>query len=211
MNNIYIALEKSVLVPNKQITLEDIASIFCTDPEIRHQVGLIKLHTFTNDENDYIVITVMKLIKEISLKFKDISVTSIGQPECIVYYRNTKENSRIKQIVKAIFLMILTFFGTAYSIMSYNGDVGTDLLLKRLYYLFTGIDVSVTSYMLLPGIIFYSLGLGLGMIIFFNHGLNHNSVLDPTPLQVQMRLYEEDVNQSIITDSSRKGKIIDVD
>ena len=48
------------------------------------------------------------------------------------------------------------------------------------------------------------------MIVFFNHGINHKKTDDPTPLQVQMRLYEEDVNKTIIMNSSRNGNTIDV-
>ncbi|MBO5509897.1 MAG: stage V sporulation protein AA, partial [Lachnospiraceae bacterium] len=141
----------------------------------------------------------------------DVQITNIGSPETVVYYRNTTPSQKYNQTIKAILLMLLTFFGTAYSIMSYNGDVGSDQLLQRLYLLFTGHDVALTSTALLPGIISYSLGLGLGMIVFFNHGLNHNSKNDPTPLQVQMRQYEKEVNDSIIVDSGRKGTMIDAD
>ena len=49
------------------------------------------------------------------------------------------------------------------------------------------------------------------MIIFFNHGINNKDTDDPTPLQVQMRLYEQNVNQAIIIDSDRNRETIDVD
>ena len=57
----------------------------------------------------------------------------------------------------------------------------------------------------------YSIGLCVGMITFFNHGINQKDTDDPTPLQVQMRLYEQNVNQSIILDSERNNKTIDAD
>ena len=54
-------------------------------------------------------------------------------------------------------------------------------------------------------------GLFFGMLLFFNHGLNHKKADDPTPLQVQMRLYERDVNDAIVVDSAREGTSLDVD
>jgi stage V sporulation protein AA len=209
--NVYIALEQSVLVSNKGIHIEDIATVFCVKPDIAEGVKKIKLHQFTKTDMEYAVISAMKLVEQINITYKNVSVINIGTPETIVYYKNTPPAKKHTQLIKATFLMILTFFGTAYTIMSYNGDVGSDTLLQRLYMLFTGREVDVSSSALLPGIIGYSLGLGIGMIIFFNHGINKNSVNDPTPLQVQMRLYEKEVNESIITDSVRKGSIIDVD
>lgn len=112
--------------------------------------------------------------------------------------------------VKAVLLMVLAFFGTAYSIMSYNGDVGAIDLLKNLYELFTGKTGTEGDIGLSFGIIAYSLGLAIGMIVFFNHGINKKDIDDPTPLQVQMRLYEEDVNKAIIVNSERKNQTIDV-
>lgn len=57
----------------------------------------------------------------------------------------------------------------------------------------------------------YSLGLFIGIIIFFNHGARKKFTDDPTPLQVQMRQYEQEVNQTVITDSERKKAVRDVD
>jgi len=34
---------------------------------------------------------------------------------------------------------------------------------------------------------------------------------DPTPLQVEMRIYEEEVNKALIKEASREGNTIDVD
>ena len=95
--------------------------------------------------------------------------------------------------------------------MSYNGDVGSKELLEKLYTLFTGNPSKENPKGLSLGIIMYSVGLCIGMIIFFNRGINKKNADDPTPLQVQMRLYEQDVNQSIIIDSGRNKETIDVD
>ena len=57
----------------------------------------------------------------------------------------------------------------------------------------------------------YSLGLGLGIIVFFNHVGGRNLTKDPTPIEVALRKYEQDVDQTIIDTADREGKIIDVD
>ena len=113
--------------------------------------------------------------------------------------------------IKAGALMLLAFLGTAFSIMSYNGDAGISDLMEDLYVMFTGNTPVPGDIGPVMGIVSYSIGLCVGMIIFFNHGINKNKTDDPTPLQVQMRLYEQDVNKCIVVDSSRKDKTIDVD
>lgn len=207
---IYISLDQSILVNNRKVTIGDIASIFCTDLDIKNTVSKIEITTLTNTKQDQVVISAMKLIELISMAYKDIIIENIGETETIVYYKNTSITKKYEEKFKALLLMILAFFGTSYSIMAYNCDVGTDELLEKLYTLFTG-KTEISSTGLLIAALGYSIGLCIGLIIFFNHGINTKNEDDPTPLQVQMRMYEQDVNSCIITDSSRKNKTIDVD
>ena len=208
---VYISLEQSTLVPSRNVHIGDIATIFCINKDISCGVTKIPVCVFSNTEQDQMVVSVMKLIELISTHYKDVSVISIGCPETIVYYRNLKPTTKRSGLLKSLFLMLIAFFGTAYSIMSYNGDVASDVLLDKLYYLFTGTTAAHAGNAPVLGVLAYSVGLGVGMIIFFNHGMCKNSITDPTPLQVQMRLYEKQVNDSIIIDSSRKNKTLDVD
>ena len=44
----------------------------------------------------------------------------------------------------------------------------------------------------------YSIGLGLGIIIFFNHFSKFSLTEDPTPIEIEMTTYEKETNASII-------------
>ena len=55
-----------------------------------------------------------------------------------------------------------------------------------------------------------ALGLLLGVLIFFNHFGKRKLTTDPTPIEVQMRLYEDEVDTAIIQNASRKESGIDV-
>ena len=57
----------------------------------------------------------------------------------------------------------------------------------------------------------YTVGLALGMCIFFNHIGGRRITKDPTPIEVEMRIYEDEVNRALIATSEREGKEIDVD
>ena len=52
----------------------------------------------------------------------------------------------------------------------------------------------------------YSLGLGGGIILFYNHIGKRRITKDPTPIEVEMRLYEKDVNETIIDNATRLAK-----
>ena len=57
----------------------------------------------------------------------------------------------------------------------------------------------------------YSIGLFLGIMIFFNHLGRKKITHDPTPIQVEMRTYEKDVDTTFIENCGRKGNSNDVD
>ncbi len=57
----------------------------------------------------------------------------------------------------------------------------------------------------------YSVGLSLGIIVFFNHVGGRRLTKDPTPIEVEMRKYETDVNNALVDTAEREGKTIDVE
>ena len=59
--------------------------------------------------------------------------------------------------------------------------------------------------------IFYCLGLPVGILAFFNHVGKKKITPDPTPIQVQMRKYEQDVDTTFIEEAEREGNSLDVD
>ena len=54
------------------------------------------------------------------------------------------------------------------------------------------------------------MGLAIGIVVFFNHCAAWKLNTDPTPLEVEMRLYEENVNKTLIQNSGRKESGVDV-
>lgn len=202
---LYIALDQSKVVHQRDVKIQDIATMFCSDQDIAHNAGNIPVFTFPDQENTSQVVTAMKLVELISLMYKDITIQTIGESEIILYYKQIKKITRITDKMRAAFLIMIAFFGSAYSIMSYNTDVGAAELMNQLHELYTGTVPQGPTI----GMLAYSIGLCIGIIVFFNHGIMNKLSDDPTPLQVQMRLYEQNVNKTIVLDSQRNNKTID--
>ena len=93
-----------------------------------------------------------------------------------------------------------TFFGAAFSIMTFNTDVDVGTLFQKIYFQVTG-KIS-SGFTILE--ISYSIGLAIGVLFFFNHFSHLKFSADPTPMQVQMRKYEDDVNTTILEDLNRE-------
>ena len=50
----------------------------------------------------------------------------------------------------------------------------------------------------------YSIGLGLGIIVFFNHFTKISLTQDPTPIEIEMTTYEKETNASVIDYLNRR-------
>ncbi len=103
---------------------------------------------------------------------------------------------------KIIFVGLAAFFGAGFSIMTFNNDVDVGGLFSQIYT--PGHRTDFRSFTVLE--ITYSIGIGLGVLFFFNHFGHIKITDDPTPMQIQMRLYEENVNKTLIKDIDRTSE-----
>ena len=90
--------------------------------------------------------------------------------------------------------------------MAFNNDIDVTKLFGQMYELVTGRETD--GFTILE--ITYSAGLTIGILIFFNHFGRRRFTVDPTPMEVQMRLYENDIQTTLVEDAARKGEEIDV-
>ena len=148
------------------------------------------------------VMSVMDLITEIQKKEPDLDINTIGESSFIITFKNSPGPGIIWQWCKIIFVGLAAFFGAGFSIMTFNNDVDVGALFSQIYTQVTGQPSGHFTILEIT----YSVGIGLGVIFFFNHFGHMKITNDPTPMQIQMRLYEDDVNKTIIEDIDRCKK-----
>ena len=90
--------------------------------------------------------------------------------------------------------------------MTFNNDVSVTSVFGEVYRLLTGQESSGHTILELS----YSVGLAGGILLFFNHFAGWKLNTDPTPLEVEMRLYEENIGKTLIQNDSRKEQEVDV-
>lgn len=203
--NLFIKIDQSIVVDKSKVCLEDVAKIYCSNKDIEENVKKIVLYEFEKGDDTKKIVSIMKPIELIQQKYKNIQIENLGEQDFIIYYKKNKESK--PKVINIIFMCLLAFFGAGYSVMAYNTDVNAVDLFSKLHELFMGKSPEDPSIIQLA----YSIGLAIGVIIFFNHGGNKWVSDDPTPLQVQTRLYEQDVNTSVVINSERKKESLDVD
>ena len=90
--------------------------------------------------------------------------------------------------------------------MAFNNDVSVTKLFSQLYEFMIGTKPEGISILEVS----YSVGIAIGILMFFNHFGKKKFTVDPTPLEVQMRTYENDIQDTLVENASRRGKTLDV-
>ena len=152
------------------------------------------------------MVSVLRIISLIHEQFPDLVIQNLGESDMIVTYEDQKTAPAAWHIIKTAFVAAVTFFGAAFSIMAFNNDVDVTKLFGQLHELVTGQETSGFSILEIT----YSIGLTAGILIFFNHFGKRRFTADPTPMEIQMRLYENDIQTTIVENAGRKGEEIDV-
>lgn len=148
----------------------------------------------------------MEIIQQIEREIPGTSVQNLGETDYVIHYQPPRRQALVWQWCKTLFVCLICFFGAAFAIMTFNNDANVLDVFRKIYEITTG-QASDGITALEVG---YSIGLPVGILLFFNHFTSWKFSLDPTPLEVEMRLYEENVNKTLIQNEERKEDDIDV-
>ena len=203
---LYIKAEQNVELQTEDVYVKDIGKMTCTDEHVLAKVKSIKLHRFKKDGEKRTVISILKVIEEIEKEFPNVSVENIGETDILIEQVNVDKHKGPVQAVKIAFVSAVSFFGTAFTIMAFHNDIGINKVFSKVYEMVMGRAGDGYSILELS----YSIGLAAGSILFFNHIGGRRITKDPTPIEVEMRVYETDVNKALIETADREGKTIDV-
>ncbi|HIQ75657.1 MAG TPA: stage V sporulation protein AA [Candidatus Cottocaccamicrobium excrementipullorum] len=203
---VYLKVNSITQVHHKEILLKDVASLFCSDQKILERCQSLPIFKVKDNKEKRYVQDVMPIIQKITQLGQGIQVVNLGETDFILDYRPLAPPKLFWQWMKTIFVCIVCFFGAAFAIMTFNNDVDVPALFSDLYQLVTGKESS--GFTILEAS--YSFGLSAGIIVFFNHFAKWKLNADPTPLEVEMRTYEEDISRTLIENAGRKETEVDV-
>ncbi len=207
---IYIKAEQSTYLSKPDVTIGDFCSVYCSDRLLEQKIRSYVVHRFEKEEEGRAFLSVMVLIQAISEIVPAGEVRNVGEQDAVLYYRPCRPSEKRKdfwlQKGKIAFVCVSCFLGMGISIMGYNNDVDMSRVFAQLYETFFGTKPDGPTFVEL----FYSIGLTAGIFLFFDHRPGKRVTNEPTPVQVQMRLYEQQVNQTFILGASRKGEELDV-
>ena len=200
-DTLYIQTDMNILIKHPHVYLQDIARLSCSNSKVLNRLRVLPVANLNPDTPGRYTMSVMDLVDLIQKKEPELDITPLGELSFILTYQPPGKPQMIFEILKVVFISLASFFGAAFSIMTFNTDADVGTLFKQIYQQVTG-NVS-NGFTILE--ISYSIGLAAGVLFFFNHFGRKKFSADPTPMQVQMRQYEDNVNTTLLEESSRKA------
>jgi len=197
-NTIYIRMRHRLQVrPHDSIKLQDVAQIIAEDSLLEKVKDCI-VYTVSEKDQNIIILDVMKVIPILTNVVEQINIEIIGQTQTIVEVVYKKIGVSIPLF---ILIWLLLFFGAALAIMNFHEDVSMQAVHQRIYKIITGKENVKPLLLQIP----YSIGLGVGMILFFNHVFKKRLNEEPSPLEVEMFNYQQDLDRYVIINENEES------
>lgn len=203
---LYIKGEQSVEVKTPDVMLGDLVMMECTQQNVVSKLKTVKIMKMPQVGKHRYVVSILKIIECIHEVYPNLEIQNLGSQDLIVTYEMPKKKSKFLEMSKIVLVCAITFVGAAFAIMTFNNDSGTPEIFSQVYELFMGKPKEGFGILELT----YSFGLVIGILVFFNHFGKRKFTADPTPIEVEMRLYENDIQTTVIEEYSRKGNELDV-
>jgi stage V sporulation protein AA len=192
-STVYIRLRKRMAVRRgESIYLGRIAQLL-VDSEYEDALQKLLLHQPKEHEGNIVLIDMMLIVEKIKEHYPILQIEHFGEPHCLVEVLDEK---KAPSFILIALVWLVLFIGSGLAIMNFHADVSMAMVHQRIYQLLTGKWEPHPLLLQIP----YSIGIGVGMIIFFNHLFKKKFNEEPSPLEVEMFMYQENVNTYVVTE-----------
>lgn len=198
-NKIYLQLKKQFAIKMGQtIYLQDIADLLCPE-DIKEKIKKLVIPISSSQDNTITTINVIEIIEIINKKLPQAVVLSVGEKQVsITISKKESKGNGLLNFVKIAITCFLLFVGSGLAIMYFHADVNMHQVHETLIIAITG-KKSISPYWInIP----YSVGIGLGIALFFGFFPRKNKI--PDPLEIEMFKYEKDVNSYLENRQTQK-------
>nr|WP_294681809.1 stage V sporulation protein AA [uncultured Anaerotignum sp.] len=199
--DIYIKpAEKVQIVGKREVLLRDVAEVLVSGQTAGEAERLAVFRIPAERKGTYLL-SAVDLIQVLHQKYPNAAVNHLGEADILIEYLPQAERRNPLWVwIKVAFVSLVLFVGASTTIMCFHSDTQLPLIFENMYYLFFGENREVPRLLSLP----YSIGLGLGIIVFFNHFSKISLTQDPTPIEIEMTTYEKETNASVIDYLNRR-------
>jgi stage V sporulation protein AA len=188
---VYLRMKKKLEIINpKVIHLKDVAYLSSNSKNIVQELEALKVYRITEKDKEIVIIDSFLIIDHLNQNYPSIEVQLVGPEQTIIRVSKYRKSPNVFIVA---FVWLLLFIGTAMTIMNFHYDVSMQEVQQKLHYLLTGEENEYPLWIQIP----YSFGLGIGMILFFNHWFNKRFNEEPSPLEVEIYNYQKSLDDYV--------------
>lgn len=196
---IYLKMHPKVLrKPGEKILLYHVAD-FVTDCDRTEEIRNLLVYIPRPEDGNRVVIDLMQVVRLLKKVDPFFDIQNMGPEQTLVHLSEVKKSPNLLLV---IFVWFTLFIGSGLAIMNFHVDVSMLEVHQRVYELITGERVQHPYIIQIP----YSIGIGLGMLLFFNHLFRKRFNEEPSPLEVEVFLYQQNVDQYTIIEQRGQGE-----
>lgn len=204
---IYIKPDSECTRNHPHITIGDVMKVECSNEGILRKVKQMELYRFTKPHSA--VISVLAVIARIHEDYPNLNIVNCGEEDFIIEYLEYKEPTKVSvflENIKLILVAFLVLLGSAFTIMAFHNDVDIQGVFERFYLQIMGTEKPPITVLEVS----YCTGIGVGIMVFYNHFRKQKRAQDPTPIEVELKKYNKDLNSSKVDIAEEKGHKVDV-
>ncbi|WP_315969835.1 stage V sporulation protein AA [Bacillus testis] len=200
---LYIRMRQRVQVQDKRkLLIGDIAR--CVGPkDIVSQAESLPVYEISKADRNIIVIDLIMVIDVILRSMGSVELQAVGPNQTIIQVKPKQKKSN--PLIFAVVWSLL-FVGAGLTIMNFHEDVSMRAVHQKIYTILTGKLETKPLVLQIP----YSIGLGLGMVLFFNHFFKKRFNEEPSPLEVEMFNYQQDLDHYVMVNENKES-MVDLD
>ncbi|MFC9710005.1 stage V sporulation protein AA [Paenibacillus sp. NPDC056933] len=195
---VYVRLRSRIRIQRgRGVKLGDVAHLLTSPEEQEGRLLELELLRPGPEDGNLILIDILQIIPQIRIALPGVTVELIGSGHTLVEVIAGTGKASISLF---ILVWLLLFFGSALTIMNFHADVNMQEVQIRIVEMITG-RRDEHPYLFQVA---YSIGIGFGMAVFFNHLFKKKWNEEPTPLEVEMFLYQQNVDKYVVIEETER-------
>ncbi|CEH29909.1 stage V sporulation protein AA [Aneurinibacillus migulanus] len=195
----YVKLKGKIQThPGETVRIRHVAELVTNSPS-ETAIQDTVLHTLRPEDGNRYVVDIIQVIEALQQTHPELLVHNIGAEHMIIEVLAPRK--KISMLL-VLFVWIVLFIGSGLAIMNFHTDVSMPEVHERIYELVTGEKNPHPLIIQIP----YSFGVGAGMILFFNHLFRKRFNEEPSPLELEMFLYQQNVDDYVLANEADGAK-----
>ena len=201
--DIYIKpMKKAALELSSDILVSNVATVVTQPSNLAEKVNKLKIANMEGQKHYLVSIT--DIIEVIKKEYPDATINNVGEFDTWVHQSERRKKNMPLLWLKVGIVSLILMVGASTAIMSFHTDGQIPKVFEGFYAMFFGVEKSNPALISIP----YSIGLAVGIFVFYNHFMGKKITDDLTPIEVEIEQYQKDVTESMIEmlDKQQRGQ-----